>query len=113
MYGFWILVIIFALITIAAFIVGALSNTMYQKYRDETVYSYQYATGHWDTSHYTGADYDKRHVKEEDIPKYEKAYRNMKRWDKLNDNYFIFYIIGAIACIATIILLFCAIFNPI
>jgi hypothetical protein len=113
MYGLWILVIIFAPITIAAFIMGALSNTMYHKYRNDTMYSYQYMAGHWSTDHYTGSDYDKRHIKEEDIPKYEKAYKRMKRWDKLNDNYFIFYIIGTIACIVTVILLFCAIFNPI
>ena len=113
MYGLWILFIIFAPISIAAFIMGALSGTMYHKYRNDTMYSYQYMTGRWSTDHYTGSDYDKRHVKEEDIPKYEKAYKNMKRWDKLNDNYFVFYIIGTIACIATVILLFCAIFNPI
>ena len=113
MYGLWILVIIFALITIAAFIMGALSNTMYYKYKNETVYSYQYMTGHWDTDHYTGTDRDKKWVGEENVPKYEKAYKRMKCWDKLNDNYFVFYIIGAIICIATIILLFCAIFNPI
>ena len=113
MYGLWILVIIFAPIAIAAFTVGGLPNTMYYKYKNDTVYSYQYMQGHWDTNHYTGSNYDKMRVKEEDIPKYEKAYKKMKCWDKLNDNCFIFYVIGTIACIAAVILLFCAIFNPI
>ena len=113
MYGLWILFIVFAIVSAVAFIIGALSNTVYHKYRNETMYSYQYGAGRWDTSHYTGSDYDKRRVKEEDIPKYEKAYKRMKCWDKLNDNYFVFYIVGTIACIATVILLFCAIFNPI
>lgn len=113
MYGLWILVIIFASIAIAALTIGALSNKMYYKYRNDTVYSYQYMQGHWDTDHYTGSDRDKRYIKEEDIPKYEKAYKKMKCWDKLNDNDFTFYVIGAIACIAAVILLFCAIFCPI
>lgn len=113
MYGFWILVIIFAPIAIAAFIIGALSNTMYHKYRDDTVYSYQYMAGHWDTDHYTGSCRDKRYIKEEDIPKYEKAYKKMKCWDKLSDASFMFYVIGTVACIVTIIVFFCAIFNPI
>ena len=34
MYGLWILVIIFAPIAIVAFIMGALSNTMYYKYKE-------------------------------------------------------------------------------
>lgn len=113
MYGLWILVFIFAPIAIAAFIIGALSNTMYYKYKNETMYSYQYMKGHWDTDYYTGHSRDLRYIKEEDIPKYEKAYKKMQRWDKLSDNYFIFYVIGVIACVVAIILLFCAIFNPI
>lgn len=113
MYGLWILVLIFAPISIAAFIIGVLSNRMYYKYKEQTHYSYQCVSGYWDTDHYTGTNWDKKHIKEEDIPKYEKAYKKMKYWDKLNDSYFIFYIIGTIACIAMVILLFCAIFNPI
>ena len=113
MYGLWILFIILAPITIAAFIVGGLSYHLYSKYKEQTRYSYQSGLGHWDSDYYTGHAYDKRRVKEEDIPKYEKAYKKAHFWDKLNDNSFIFYIIGTIACVATIILLFCAIFNPI
>ena len=113
MYGLWILVIILAPITIAAFIIGGLSYHLYRKYKEQTRYSYQSGLGHWDSDYYTGHAYDKRRVKEEDIPKYEKAYKKVRFWDKLNDNNFIFYIIGTIACIATIVLLFCAIFNPI
>jgi hypothetical protein len=113
MYGLWILVIIFAPIAIATLTVGVLSNTMYHKYRNDTVYSYQYMSGHWDTDHYTGSDRDKRYIKEEDIPKYEKAYKKMKHWDKLNDYSFTFEVIGTVACIAAVILLLCAIFVPI
>lgn len=113
MYGLWILFIVFAIVSVIAFIIGGLSYHMYVKYKEQTKYSYQYSTGHWETDYYSGYAYDKRHIKEEDLPKYEKAYKKKRFWDKLNDSDFIFYIVGTIACIAAIILLFCAIFNPI
>lgn len=113
MYGLWILFIIFAIVSAGTLTIGSLSYHLYSKYKEQTRYSYQSGFGHWDSDHYTGHAYDKRRVKEEDIPKYEKAYKKVRFWDKLNDSSFIFYIIGAIACVAAIILLFCAIFNPI
>ena len=113
MYGLWILFIAFAIVSAGAFVIGGLSHPMYNKYKEQTRYSYQYAVGHWDSDYYTGHNYDKKRIKEEDIPKYEKAYKKKCFWDKLSDNNFVFYIIGTATCIVTIILLFCAIFNPI
>ena len=113
MYGLWILFIVFAVVSAVAFIIGGLSNHLYRKYKKQTHYSYQYSSGHWDTDYYTGHAYDKRRVKEEDIPKYEKAYKKVCFWDTLSDYDFIFYIIGTLTCIAVVILLLCAIFIPI
>ena len=112
MYGLWILFIIFAAVTAGAFLIGGLSTHLYHKYKKQTRYSYQYATGHWDTDYYTGSARDKKYVKEEDIPKYEKAYKRRRFWDKLSDYNFVFYIIGTITCIVAVILLFCAVFVP-
>ena len=72
MYGLWILFIVFAVVSAVAFIIGGLSTHLYHKYKDQTHYSYQYSSGHWETDYYTGHEYDKRRVKKEDIPKYEK-----------------------------------------
>ena len=113
MYGLWILFIIFAAVAVGAFVIGGLSYPLYSKYKEQTHYSYQYATGHWDTDYYTGHSRDKKYIKEEDIPKYEKAYRKKRFWDKLSDNNYIFYIVGTLACIAAVILLLCCIFIPI
>lgn len=113
MYGLWILFIVFAIVSAMAFIIGGLSTHMYNKYKEQTYYEYQYMAGYWSTDHYTGSARDKRYIKEEDIPKYEKAYKKKCFWDTLSDSNFVFYIVGTIACIATVILLFCAIFNPI
>ena len=112
MYGLWILFIIFAIVAAVAFTVGGLSMHLYKKYKEQTHFSYQYMAGHWSTDYYTGSDHDKRYIKEEDIPKYEKAYKKRCFWDKLSDYDFIFYIIGTLACIAVVILFFSAIFTP-
>lgn len=113
MYGLWLLFIIFAVITTVAFIIGGISHPMYVKYKNQTHYSYQYMDGYWNTDHYTGTDRDKKWVGEENVPKYETALRKKKFWDKLSDHDFVFYIIGTLTCIATVILLLCAIFIPI
>ena len=113
MYGLWILFIVFAAVSAIAFIIGGLSNYLYGKYKEQTCYSYQYASGHWDTDHYTSSAWDKRHIKEEDIPKYEKAYKKKRFWSGISDNSFILYIIGTLSCIVAVILLLCAIFIPI
>ena len=68
MYGLWILFIIFAAVAVGAFVIGGLSYPLYSKYKEQTHYSYQYATGHWDTDYYTGHSRDKKYIKEEDIP---------------------------------------------
>lgn len=112
MYGLWILFIIFAIVSAGAFLIGGLSYHLYKKYKEKTRYSYQYMEGFWSSDHYTGSDFDKRHIKEENIPKYEKAYRKKCFWDKIDDYNFVFYIIGTLACILTVILLLCAIFIP-
>lgn len=112
MYGLWILFIIFAAIAAVAFVIGGISYPMYNKYKNQTRYSYQYAVGRWDTDYYTSTNCDKRHVGEENIPKYEKALRKKKFWDGLSDHNFVFYIIGTLACIVAVILLVCAIFIP-
>lgn len=112
MYGLWILFIIFATVTAGAFTFGGLSMHLYKKYKEQTLYSYQYMEGHWSTDHYTGTSCDKRRVGEENIPKYEKALRKKKFWDGVSDHDFIFYIIGTVACIAMVILFFSAIFTP-
>ena len=112
MYGLWILFIVFAIVFAVAFIIGRLSNYMYKKYKEQTCYSYQYMEGYWNTDYYTGSTRDKRYIKEEDIPKYEKAYRRERFWDVLSDYDFVFYIIGTVACIAMVIVFFSAIFTP-
>ena len=113
MYGLWILFIVFATVSTGAFIFGGLSYHMYKKYKEQTLYSYRDLDGHWATSHYSGHSYDKRHVKEEDILKYEKAYKKMRFWDGFSDHNFVFYIIGTLTCITAVILLLCSIFVPI
>ena len=113
MYGLWILFIAFATVSAGAFVFSFLSTYMYSKYKEQTLYSYQSANGCRDTDYYSGHSYDRRRIKEEDIPKYEKAYKKMRFWDSLSDHNFIFYIIGALTCITAVILLLCAIFVPI
>lgn len=113
MYGLWILFIIFAIVSAVAFVIGGLSNHLYSKYKEQTHYSYQSASGYRDTDYYTGSDWDKIHIKEEDVPKYEKAYKKKRFWDFVSDSDFVFYIIGTLTCIAAVILLFCSIFIPI
>ena len=75
MYGLWLLCIIFVIVAAVAFTIGGLSMYFYKKYKEQTHFSYQYMAGHWSTDYYTGSDHDKRYIKEEDIPKYEKAYK--------------------------------------
>lgn len=113
MYGLWILFIIFAVVAAGALVIGGLSYPLYRKYKEQTRYSYQYSTGYWDTDYYTGHSRDKNYIKEEDIPKYEKAYKKERFWDKLSNSNFIFYIVGILACSAAVILLLCCIFIPI
>lgn len=112
MYGLWILCIAFTIVTAGAFLIGGLSYPIYKKYKEQTCYSYQYREGYWDTDYYTGHSRDKKYIKEEDIPKYEKAYKKKRFWSKLSDYNFVFYIIGTFLCIATVILLCCSIFVP-
>ena len=112
MYGLWILFIIFATITAGAFITPSIVHFLYKHYRKQTKFIRNTSYGTKEIDYYEGYHSQKKEISKEDLPKYETAYKRMKIWDKFDDNSFIFYIIGTLACIAAVILLVCAIFVP-
>ena len=112
MYGLWILFIIFAAITAGAFMTPVITYRLYKHYKKQTKFIRNTSYGTKEIDYYEGYHSQRKEISKEELPKYETAYKRMKFWDKFDDNSFIFYIIGTLACIAAVILFVCAIFIP-
>lgn len=109
MYGFWILAIIFGIISALALITEKVGESLEAKYREEL----RYMDGDY-SSTYEGYNYEKKRISAEELPKYEENLKKHKFWKKFNyrAGFFLGVIHGVLAfCFLIVVII--AIVNPI
>lgn len=114
MYGIWILVIIFAIIGPTLVIAAHFIETMPGKSRDKLTYYWTSSSGYTDDYRFCDSARDRERLSEQDYNKYLEIYKKYNWWLKFSNVSLEVpaYIIGWLIIIATIVLIFVAIFVP-
>ena len=114
MYGLWILVITFAIVGPTLVVAAHFIDTMPGRSRDKLTYCWTSSSGYTDDYRFCDSTRDRERLSEQDYNKYLKIYKKYHWWLKFSEISLEVpaYIIGWLAIIATIILIFVAIFIP-
>ena len=117
MYGLWLLVIIMGAVGAVLVALGYISHKLYMHYNDSLEYAYVYLVNesgeYTTTSTFSGRDFDKKKLSEEQYQRFSKRYRAMRFWSPIDDAREVLYSIGAVLLIIAFVIALFAMFLPI
>ena len=117
MYGLWLLVIILGTVGAMLIVLGCISHKLYRHYDNSLEYAYVYlvneAGEYSTTTTFSGREFDKQKLSEEQYQRFSKRYRVMKFWSPIDDAHEVLYFIGGVLLVIALIIALFAIFLPI